>query len=829
MVTCGICKVNFVSIPLFKIHLVTHGGARFLCGEDNCGRSFDKTKDYFRHLRVTHNIVKGSVCTPGSSQENLFPPSNDLDDQCLENDVEAQGDALQCAPSIPDMSGADFRQCYSQSVEVLVSKLYKNPSIPRNFVQSLIDDINFFLTGGFIEILESKVVSALKSFHSSESSLNDITEMFKCMKNPFEGLDSDYKRMEYFQSNKFYVPPVPYTICESRPKQFRTKDGVKIKQVKTTGQFVPFRKVLTNLFELPGSLSATLKFVEFLTTTCPNDIICNTIQGDIWRRKISYYFNPSDIVFPIDFYFDDVEPNAALGPHSEKLGAGYIMLPVLPPACQSKLENIFVVLIIDSDDRKSCVPERTSYNAEVFKPVIHELNFLEKTGIVCKTPDLGEVRVYFVLNKVRGDNLGLHGVLGFSECFTANYLCTICKAPQWLTKRMTMEDPSLLRDPQNYDEDVALNDVSRTGIKEACVFNNVRSFHVTDNMCVDIMHDGAEGLSHYVLIAVLKHCIDCRYFTLHNLNSRLFFFDYGPADSSNKPVPISEDFASKKKLKGTARETMTLVRLLGVIVGDLVPENDKYWLLYNLHREIQEISLAKQLPRQVADELKLLIHEHHSLYIELVGDLPPKGHYYIHDPRIVKNSGPLVHSSSMRGEAKHRDLTKYCRAITSRRNLPKSCAIKHQLTMCFRFVSQAPLLPPLICGPGEIISINDHVLFPCFQHKLPPSLSTEVQLVNWAEVDGTMYKPSMVLVYGVCAETRFKFGKIVDIFISQGKVMFICQRLTNIGFHDHVGGFEVSLSKYYTCVSHDQLFDPFPLYDFALISGGKYIVLKHYL
>lgn len=189
-----------------------------------------------------------------------------------------------------------------------------------------------------------------------------------------------------------------------------------------------------------------------------------------------------------------MEPNASLSPHSEKLGAGYIMIPVLPPPCQSKLENIFLVVLIDSDDRKSCTPGKVSYNDEVFKPLIKELKFLETTGIVCETSQV-EHRILFALNKVRGDNLGLHGILGFAECLSANFLCTICRAPQWETKIRTKEDSSLLRNCRNYSEDVVLNNVSETGIKEPCVFNQLRSFHVTDNFGVDVMHDFAEGMS----------------------------------------------------------------------------------------------------------------------------------------------------------------------------------------------------------------------------------------------------------------------------------------------------------------------------------------------
>lgn len=412
------------------------------------------------------------------------------------------------------------------------------------FLQTLINDIDLFLNGGFLEILESKVLSALKLYDVEESSVLHISEIFSCMRNPFQGLETDYKRLEYFKANKYYIPPTPFTISESRPKTFNTPEGVVVRYVKTTGQFVKFRKVLQNLFELPGALSATLNYVDSLKNSCP-DVIFNPVQSDLWKMKVSRYFNNSDIVLPLHFYYDDVEPNNALGPHSEKLGAGYILLPALPPACQSKLENIFLVLLIDADDRKSCTPGRTSYNEEVFKPVIHEFNMLEKKGILCNTDDCGEKRVFFILHKVRGDNLGVHGILGLAESFSANYLCVICKAPNSKTKCMTLEDSSLLRDPINYAEDVALDNVSETGIKEYCVFNRVRSFHITENLCVDVMHDSAEGLSHYVLIPLLKHCIQSHYFTLSMLNSRLFFFDYGPADSSNRPVPIAEDFATK--------------------------------------------------------------------------------------------------------------------------------------------------------------------------------------------------------------------------------------------------------------------------------------------
>ena len=255
---------------------------------------------------------------------------------------------------------------------------------------------------------------------------------------------------------------------------------------------------------------------------------------------------------------------------------------MLPPACRSKLENIFLALVIDADDRKSDGEEtgRTSYNKEVFAPLIKELNYLENKGVLCHT-ELGEKVIYFVLTLVLGDNLGVHGILGFVEGFSANYPCSICRASKEQTAIMTREDVTLLRNCENFAADVHTNDCKRTGIKEECCFHVVDSYHVTENRNKDEMHDLSEGLSHYLTIPVLKHCIDSGYFSLDHLNTRLALFDYGPKDSSNIPPCIREGFHTKSKLKMTAAEIRSFVRLLGVIVGDLVPEVDKFGTCIN--------------------------------------------------------------------------------------------------------------------------------------------------------------------------------------------------------------------------------------------------------
>lgn len=56
-------------------------------------------------------------------------------------------------------------------------------------------------------------------------------------------------------------------------------------------------------------------------------------------------------------------------------------------------------------------------------------------------------------------------------------------------KSQVIQNDALMRNIQTYEIDLDLNDVSETGIKEACFFNKIDSFYVTKNYAVDISHD----------------------------------------------------------------------------------------------------------------------------------------------------------------------------------------------------------------------------------------------------------------------------------------------------------------------------------------------------
>lgn len=110
-----------------------------------------------------------------------------------------------------------------------------------------------------------------------------------------------------------------------------------------------------------------------------------------------------------------------------------------------------------------------------------------------------------------------------------------------------------MRDKENYNFDVIENNVKKTGIKVKCIWNDVFDFHVTENFCVDIMHDLFEGVCNYDMGHILHELILIKkLFTLEALNFKLKYFKY--PDNNNKPPLITVLQLEGKYIKMSAAE-----------------------------------------------------------------------------------------------------------------------------------------------------------------------------------------------------------------------------------------------------------------------------------
>ncbi|KAJ8672258.1 hypothetical protein QAD02_003517 [Eretmocerus hayati] len=199
---------------------------------------------------------------------------------------------------------------------------------------------------------------------------------------------------------------------------------------------------------------------------------------------------------------------------------------------------------------------------------------------------------------------------------------------------------SLLRDKSNYQFDV---ENGTFDVNEECVFNRIKEWHITENRSFDYTHDMDEGCIKYVIGEVLGTLIISEeVIELDMVNHRIEIFHYGDLESSNKPSPISIERVSDVisgectsiKLKQSASQMACLARYLGLMIGDLIPKNNKPWKLYRISRKI--IGLLSS--PSYTETSKLIfgdyIRDYIDLYIELYDFLTPKFHFLLHYIRI---------------------------------------------------------------------------------------------------------------------------------------------------------------------------------------------------
>ena len=391
-------------------------------------------------------------------------------------------------------------------------------------------------------------------------------------------------------------------------------------------QFIPLRKVLKLFFELPGKRKVQQNY----------EIFVNVVEGS-FRDTIR---------IPLECYSDNYDNNNPLGSHKriDKCGAVYINIGILPPEVRAKVDNIFLFMLCNNK-------HRTKFsNKIVYRKVIEELQFLKREGITVII-DNKPKKIYFDLLLLLGDNLGL------VESFSANLFCRFCLTERQNINTIFNERDCTLRDETNHATFLAENDVSLSGIKEPCVFNEVDDFHVVKNLAADIPHDWTEGVHRYDFAKLLNYFIfEAKYFTLDDLNLRLPAYQYGVDDHFNKPPPISEKHLKNGCIIISSSEMMNLLRCLFLIVGPLVSEGHPYWELLIKLKTVTEIVFSKVIHKNTYRLLETEIMEYLISLSKLFPNLMrPKHHFAIHYPRIMKAIGPLPQIGSMRNESKHRD------------------------------------------------------------------------------------------------------------------------------------------------------------------------------
>ncbi|XP_034254729.1 uncharacterized protein LOC117653268 [Thrips palmi] len=826
MPSCFKCRTFVSNIPGLKVHFDSKHKKDCLlfytCVEQNCFSNFNTWAKLRRHLSRCHRPVP-TVSEFMLHETELNDSASDIENVFVDLSCDANE---QSAPD-PVLVAKEVEEEMRDLLIEITGKLYADPTLPRCQVQVVVDELHK-LTSKVISIVKPTIVTTMQSEKIEHEKIRKVADMFDVIDRSFDSFSSDYLRLKMFSEQGCLLLPVPHTIGYGM--RDKKKNGIMVKEiVPMQGQFIPLRKLFKMFLSLPGVFNTCYSYMEKLEKE--TNVLANFVQGKLWKEKKALHFKDK-IVFPLFVYYDDLEVNDPLGSHKvvSKLGGTYVTIPCLPPEYQSKLENIFLALLIYSLDRS------LFGNANVFKILVDEINYLQKTGIEIDV-DGSPIRVYFALGLVLGDNLALNGVLGFVESFRAYYFCRFCKTHRDTTTTDCCETPELRRNVDDYERDVAAP-MSKSGVKEKSIWNDVEHFHVYENFCSDpVLHEFAEGSGKRAMILILQNLFsdNTNNITLECVNERMNTFDFDLNGISNRPPPISpKEFEEKGKIYMSGSEMINFILIFSFLVGDLVPEGNAVWPLYLVMREILDIVRSTAHPPGTINRLKYLITEFLKLYSTLFDELfKAKEHIMTHWPFLLEMSGPLSLFSSMRMESKNRLFKLRAVATSSRVNIVFTTALKEQLQFCYRISSNRGLECKPETGPATYLkAVNDD----CFALAAGNSscgisssiLDTCVE-VSWAKVKGTTYKRGMCVAMGLDEYDLPIFGDIEKFFCSEGNVVYLfCRTLLTGAFDDIINGYEVYDTDEFVFIQQENLLSFRPvLHTFMSSKEMRYACMKH--
>lgn len=175
------------------------------------------------------------------------------------------------------------------------------------------------------------------------------------------------------------------------------------------------------------------------------------------------------------------------------------------------------------------------------------------------------------------NNLGLHTLLGYVESFNVNYFCHFCLIEKQSSHTVFSDD-----DPRIAFHNKALhaqhgNDLmvdpslaSTFGVKQTCLLNDLRYFHVSDNYAVDIMHNLLEGVGQMELKLPFGYITD-GIISKTDVCNRIYSFNYGFVERKNQPTRINLE-QTGNGIGLNVIQTFCLIRNMPLIFGDVVQE-----------------------------------------------------------------------------------------------------------------------------------------------------------------------------------------------------------------------------------------------------------------
>lgn len=583
-----------------------------------------------------------------------------------------------------------------------------------------------------------------------------------------------YKRRKLLESDPYYVEPIPKPIGGRWEKKLNRVTRTYQKHfVQCTFQYVPVLETLKSLFK------NTIFKEEFLKShhTCDTEVYQNFCCASIFKNND--FFISQIPVIQLQLFFDEFEVVNPLGSKTSIHKIGAIYMTIRNFENNSKLYNIYVVALFFSQDLRN---EFISFN-NILKPIVEDIKILEESGI-----EIGNILIKGTLCTFSFDNLGANTCFGFVESFRANYFCRICEMHREETQKVIKEDLKKLRSATEYNlkflnnkKLIFTNFCESKGIKRYCILNELKHFHTLVNYNVDVMHDVLEGSVPFVLKHFFKHIIQSNILQLEEINNRIKSFNYGFL--YQKCLPPSIDIDKPGTTIGlTASQTLCLILHFPFIFYDIQPKAVEHWKSVISVIQIVNIVISKKIPKMYIKILENTIHIHLKCILE-VYKLPliPKHHILLHYPGIIEKIGPLVHTWTMRYEAKHRYFNTINSVTGNYINVCKTLAYRHQ-----KMISQKI----------KEMTFHTELKFGKLTEVVPNNFKYFEKLRDYIHDNNIFYSTKHIEVNSelcyrigafICLTKNgnfFTFGLIKNIIYIENEFIFLCEKYETKNFNE---------------------------------------------
>lgn len=529
MVKCVKCTPNVVFktpkdfLKHFKEYHCSEGNNRFQCPFPACSVTFS------RFNRFDVHVLKCSLKTKSPTKANKRTSVHSFSSVQLQS-----SDTVSSAPdhhpvlhlndhpiahtSTVNSSGqSSTTQVVTSSMEGILDEialefalsLHAQPNLTRKDVFKIQTSITDSILTKISDFLIDKLSSCSCPIKS------EVSNFLQAMRTLFGKVENEYRLNASLKKFGLVSTPKEFVINREVGVTFVDRRAI-FGENKVTGTLMPLAFQVSEFVKRNNRVEEMISNMRKFSQH--EEPIMHYIQGSTWKEIMKKVPHSDDTIYlPLGLYNDGLQYNNALGSHKDSVDNIYYYFPLLEDPFHKN--NIHLATSIRSDHIKAYG------NGACFQELVEALLDLYYTGFEVSVN--GRVKkIKFLLGLVIGDNLALNAILEYVMSFMANFFCRICTLSRAEAHHACIEMLSKLRTIDNYNIHLNLNDLSKTGIKGDCVFNQLPYWHCILNKVIEIMHDFFEGTNKYVLCKSFVHWIEQKVLTLEELNGCIRLLDY---------------------------------------------------------------------------------------------------------------------------------------------------------------------------------------------------------------------------------------------------------------------------------------------------------------